>query len=105
MVCSRSFLVSVGIVMSCLYAGDLLAEEINQISMDAKSRAKIIRSQADQQARGSMATATGAPKVVSGCGTVNIGNLTTTNGVAPQNMTTIITGDVINYVGPGGCNH
>ncbi|CAK0782005.1 hypothetical protein CCP3SC15_90034 [Gammaproteobacteria bacterium] len=82
----------------------VFAEGINQQmpGLDAKSGAKVARFKAEVQSLGTGGPGTGAAKSAN-CGSVSIGNVRTgPGGAAPREVTTIVTGDVIN-VSNGNC--
>ncbi|CAK0770152.1 conserved hypothetical protein [Gammaproteobacteria bacterium] len=84
------------------YANGIFAEGINQNmpGLDAKSGAKVARFKAEMQSM-SNGPATGAAHSAN-CGSVSIGNVRTNGRSAPREVTTIVTGDVIN-VNNGNC--
>jgi hypothetical protein len=100
----RVILLSISVVVLWCGMDGGFAEGINQQmpGLDAKSGAKVARFKANIESIGSVGPATGAARAAD-CGSVGIGNVRTGNGMAPREVTTIVTGDVINVVGSGGC--
>lgn len=80
--------------------GSAQARELNQRqTIDAGHNAQIQRTIARMRRQGAVIErdATSA-----GCGSQRVGTVTV-EGRAPREVTTVVLGDVINYVGAGGC--
>jgi len=102
---TQRILLSVGTWISLYCANGAFADGINQQQLpgglDSKSSAKVARVNAE------IATTSTSPRTglaqVSNCASVSIGNVRTGKGSpAPREVTTIVTGDVIN-VNNGNC--
>ncbi|CAK0767777.1 conserved exported hypothetical protein [Gammaproteobacteria bacterium] len=100
----QRILISIGACILWCYANGAFADGINQQmpgGLDSKSAAKVARFKAESASM-STGPGTGAAQA-SNCGSVSIGNVRTTRGgPAPREVTTIVTGDVIN-VNNGNC--
>ena len=85
------------------YSEYVLSEGINQQlpGMGAKAGAKVARFKADLEVLSNTGPKTGAAKAAN-CGSVAIGNVRSNGMNAPREVTTIVTGDVIN-VANGNC--
>ncbi len=83
------------------------AKERNQRqNLDPRMNAKVqnFKAQAWRESAGGQAKGIGVPQPGGGCGSQSVGVVQTPrNGTAPREVNTIITGDVINVVGPNAC--
>lgn len=81
-------------------AGTAEARELNQRqTIDAGHNAQIQRTIARMRRQGAVIE---RDAVSAGCGSQRVGTVTV-EGRAPREVTTVVLGDVINYVGAGGC--
>lgn len=89
-------------IASFIYSEILLAEGINQQmpGLGAKSDAKVIRFKSQLESMGA-GSSIGAPQAAN-CGSVSVGNYKGNSRNAPREMTTIVTGDIIN-INNGKC--
>jgi hypothetical protein len=73
-------------------------------NLDPRMNAKVqnFKAQAWRESTGQQAKGKTGPQA--GCGSQSVGVVQTPkNGTAPREVNTIVTGDVINIVGPNGC--